>query len=97
MSNELIDAGTGATGGAIAGAEVGGPWGALAGGIIGGGLGLLEGSEGSSDAPDPSISAIFARVLPVMTSIKVVLPAPLGPITHRNSPTSIVKDNLLIA
>jgi hypothetical protein len=57
MGNELIDAGTGAAGGAIAGAEVGGPWGALAGGIIGGGLGLLEGSGGSSDAPDPSIAA----------------------------------------
>ena len=29
------------------------------------------------------------RVLPVMTSIIVVLPAPLGPITQRSSPASI--------
>jgi hypothetical protein len=29
------------------------------------------------------------RVLPVITSIIVVLPAPLGPITQRNSPASI--------
>ena len=28
------------------------------------------------------------RVLPVITSIIVVLPAPLGPITQRNSPAS---------
>ena len=31
------------------------------------------------------------RVLPVMTSIIVVLPAPLGPMTQRSSPTSIAK------
>ena len=29
------------------------------------------------------------RVLPVMTSIIVVLPAPLGPMTQRSSPASI--------
>ena len=29
------------------------------------------------------------RVFPVMTSIMVVLPAPLGPITQRSSPTSM--------
>ena len=56
-NNELIDAGTGAAGGAIAGAEVGGPWGALAGGIIGGGLGLLEGSIEPAQATDPTTQA----------------------------------------
>ena len=34
-----------------------------------------------------------ARVLPVMTSIMVVLPAPFGPITARISPRSITKDS----
>ena len=32
------------------------------------------------------------RVLPVMTSIIVVLPAPFGPITQRSSPTSIASE-----
>jgi hypothetical protein len=34
------------------------------------------------------------RVLPVMTSIIVVLPAPLGPITQRSSPASTMSDRL---
>ena len=33
------------------------------------------------------------RVLPVMTSIIVVLPAPFGPITQRSSPSSIASDS----
>ena len=37
------------------------------------------------------------RVLPVITSIMVVLPAPLGPITQRSSPTSIDSDSLFSA
>ena len=32
------------------------------------------------------------RVLPVITSIIVVLPAPLGPITQRSSPASTISD-----
>jgi hypothetical protein len=35
------------------------------------------------------------RVLPVITSIIVVLPAPLGPITQRSSPTSSVSDSFV--
>jgi hypothetical protein len=35
--------------------------------------------------------------LPVITSIMVVLPAPLGPITQRSSPASITSDNALSA
>ena len=37
------------------------------------------------------------RVLPVMMSIIVVLPAPFGPITQRNSPGAMSSDSLLIA
>jgi hypothetical protein len=37
------------------------------------------------------------RVLPVMTSIIVVLPAPLGPMMQRSSPASMVSDSLLSA
>jgi hypothetical protein len=37
------------------------------------------------------------RVLPVMTSIIVVLPAPLGPMMQRSSPASIVSDSLFSA
>ena len=37
------------------------------------------------------------RVLPVITSIIVVLPAPFGPITQRSSPASMVSDRLLSA
>ncbi len=37
------------------------------------------------------------RVFPVMTSCSVVLPAPLGPIMQRNSPTSMVRDKLFNA
>ncbi len=32
---------------------------------------------------------LSGRVLPVMTSIMVVLPAPFGPITQRSSPRSM--------
>ena len=37
------------------------------------------------------------RVLPVITSIIVVLPAPLGPMMQRSSPSSMVSDRLLSA
>ncbi len=37
------------------------------------------------------------RVLPVMTSIIVVLPAPLGPMMQRSSPRSIVSESALSA
>ena len=37
------------------------------------------------------------RVLPVITSIMVVLPAPFGPITQRSSPASIASDSLFSA
>ena len=37
------------------------------------------------------------RVLPVITSIMVVLPAPLGPITQRSSPASTVSVSLFKA
>ena len=37
------------------------------------------------------------RVLPVMTSIMVVLPAPLGPMIARISPGSMTNDNSLSA
>ena len=33
------------------------------------------------------------RVLPVITSIIVVLPAPLGPMTQRSSPASMASDS----
>ena len=36
-------------------------------------------------------SPVSGRVLPVMTSIIVVFPAPLGPITQRSSPGSTTK------
>ena len=37
------------------------------------------------------------RVLPVMMSIIVVLPAPLGPMTQRSSPGAMSSDSLLMA
>ena len=37
------------------------------------------------------------RVLPVITSIIVVLPAPFGPITQRSSPGSMVSERLFRA
>jgi len=37
------------------------------------------------------------RVLPVITSIIIVLPAPLGPMMQRSSPSSIVSDSSLSA
>ena len=40
---------------------------------------------------------VSGRVLPVITSIIVVLPAPFGPITQRSSPASIASDNLFSA
>ena len=40
---------------------------------------------------------VSGRVLPVMTSIIVVLPAPFGPITARISPGSITSDSSLSA
>ena len=38
---------------------------------------------------------VSGRVLPVMTSIMVVLPAPLGPMTQRSSPTSMENDKIV--
>ncbi len=38
-----------------------------------------------------------ARVLPVITSIMVVLPAPFGPITQRSSPASMASESLFSA
>ena len=37
------------------------------------------------------------RVLPVMTSIMVVLPAPFGPMMARSSPASTISDRLFSA
>jgi hypothetical protein len=37
---------------------------------------------------------LSGRVLPVMQSIIVVLPAPLGPMMQRSSPTLMVSDSL---
>ena len=42
-------------------------------------------------------SPLSGRVLPVTTSIIVVLPAPFGPMMARISPGSMVKDRLLSA
>src|ERR1700730_17559628 len=39
----------------------------------------------------------FGRVMPEITSSRVVLPAPFGPITARTSPKSIASDNMSIA
>ncbi len=40
---------------------------------------------------------LSALVLPVMTSIMVVFPAPLGPMMQRNSPVSIMRLRLFSA
>ncbi len=40
---------------------------------------------------------VSGRVLPVMMSIMVVLPAPFGPMMQRNSPSSMVRLRLLMA
>jgi hypothetical protein len=40
---------------------------------------------------------VSGLVLPVMTSIMVVLPAPFGPMMARISPVSTVKERLLSA
>ena len=49
----------------------------------------------SAYKPDyaPEYQALFNEVLPVTTSIMVVLPAPFGPMTARISPASIANDN----
>src|SRR5215475_7944854 len=47
--------------------------------------------------PSNSTSPLCGRVLPVTTSIMVVLPAPLGPMMARISPGSIVNDSSLSA
>ena len=47
--------------------------------------------------PSNIASPASGRVLPVTTSIIVVLPAPLGPMMARISPGSIAKDRLLSA
>ena len=43
------------------------------------------------------VTSKFGRVRPVITSIIVVLPAPVGPITQRSSPASIASDRLFSA
>ncbi len=40
---------------------------------------------------------VSGRVLPVMTSIMVVLPAPLGPMMQRSSPSSMYRFRLFSA
>ncbi|MNJ54553.1 hypothetical protein D3C77_500000 [compost metagenome] len=40
---------------------------------------------------------LLGRVLPVITSIRVVLPAPLGPMMQRNSPTPMYRFSALSA
>ena len=45
-----------------------------------------------SDLPRNSARPASGRVLPVMTSIIVVLPAPFGPMMARISPGSITSD-----
>ena len=47
--------------------------------------------------PSNSASPVSGRVLPVMTSIIVVLPAPFGPMIARISPGSMTKDKLFSA
>jgi len=46
-----------------------------------------------STCPSNKTSPVSGRVLPVMTSIMVVLPAPLGPMMVRSSPGWITSDN----
>ena len=50
-----------------------------------------------SAAPSNITSPSSGRVLPVITSIIVVLPAPLGPMTLRSSPRSTMKESPLSA
>ena len=45
-----------------------------------------------SNEPSKKTSPLSGRVLPVMTSIMVVLPAPFGPMMARISPGSTVSD-----
>ena len=59
-------------------------------------LGLAQAHAGRWSAPKKALPA-SGRVLPVMTSIIVVLPAPLGPMMQRSSPASIASDNLFSA
>ncbi|MNZ78640.1 hypothetical protein D3C78_972220 [compost metagenome] len=40
---------------------------------------------------------LLGRVLPVITSMRVVLPAPLGPMMQRNSPTPMYRFSALSA
>ena len=61
-----------------------------------GDLGLVELGEVVFARPKKT-SPSSGRVLPVMTSIIVVLPAPLGPMIARISPGSIMNDNSLSA
>ena len=50
-----------------------------------------------STVPSNSTSPESGRVLPVMTSIIVVLPAPFGPMIARISPGSMASDRLFSA
>ena len=49
--------------------------------------------RGRGSGPSPAVG----RVLPVMTSIIVVLPAPFGPMTARSSPGSTMRERLFSA
>ena len=49
--------------------------------------------EVRSFASPKNASPVSGRVFPVITSIIVVLPAPLGPMMQRNSPGSMIKDS----
>jgi hypothetical protein len=60
-----------------------------------GDLGLGHAGEVDVLAEEPVPES--GRVLPVMTSIMVVLPAPLGPMMQRSSPASMVSDSLFSA
>ena len=57
----------------------------------------VSSSRVRSVTPSNSTSPSSGLVLPVMMSIIVVLPAPLGPMMARISPGSSVSDRLLMA
>ena len=57
----------------------------------------VSSSRVRSVMPSNSTSPSSGLVLPVMMSIIVVLPAPLGPMMARISPGSSVSDRLLMA
>ena len=58
---------------------------------------LASSSLVRSALPSNTTSPELGRVLPVITSIMVVLPAPLGPMIARISPGSISRERLFSA